>query len=84
MGDINIDTVVRLCTTRDKLARADLCFDSADLSKFHSFLRKLEHALGSDATTAQKLEVLKLATNGFVRDRIEAAAISLGFRLARG
>ena len=76
MGEVNIDTVVRLCTTRDKLARADLCFDSTDLSKFHSFLRKLEHALGSDATTAQKLEVLKLATSGFVRDRIEAAAIS--------
>jgi hypothetical protein len=75
MTEVNIDAVVRLCTTRDKLARAELCFDSTDLSKFHSFLRRLEHALGSDATTPQKLEVLKLATSGFIRDRIQSAAI---------
>ena len=71
--DGNIETVVRMATAREKLAKADMCFDSGDITKFHTFLRNLEHALGSDATTSQKLDLLKMATKGYVKERIESA-----------
>ena len=68
----NVETVVRLATARERLAKADLCFDG-DVSKFHTLLRNLEHALGSDSTTSQRLELLKMATKGYIKDRIESA-----------